>query len=180
LKGRMVVQIVTARSIGLVFIGGIVTTGLGFYFSQPSRLLKEEEKEKEIDDLLVPIDDSFYNEIYDDINENKVKVDEFPPDFRIVIHGGAGVVSKGIDSKPFFESLTRIMADAYKYAKVGKENVTGTIFEYTYVNIRTVLILGYDLLISKTFKLALDILSHAPGIYIYTYIYIYIHIYVYI
>jgi hypothetical protein len=137
----MVVQIVTARSIGLVFIGGIVTTGLGFYFSQPSRLLKEEEEEeekeeeKEIDDFLVPIDNSFYNEIYDDINENKVKVDEFPPDFRIVIHGGAGVVSKGIDSKPFFESLTRIMADAYKYAKVGKENVTGTIIEYTYVNV---------------------------------------------
>jgi hypothetical protein len=112
----------TARAIGLIFIGGIVTTGLSFYFSQPSRIFNEEEKEERLIDP--PVDNSFYTEIYDDINEDKV--DESPPDFRIIIHGGAGVVSKGIDSKPFFDSLTRIMADAYKYAKVGKENVTGT------------------------------------------------------
>lgn len=112
----------TARTIGLVFIGGIVTTGLFFYFSQHSCIFDEEEKEKRLIDPSV--DNSFYNEIYDDINEDKV--DESPPDFRIIIHGGAGVVSKGIDSKPFFDSLTRIMADAYKYAKVGMENVTGT------------------------------------------------------
>lgn len=117
---RMVVQIVTARAIGFIFIGGIVTTGLSFYLSKPSRVLDEEEDEPKI---MLPIDDSYYKEIYDDINEKEVT--EFPPDFRVIIHGGAGVVSKGIDSKPFFESLTRIMTDAYKYAKFGKDNVTG-------------------------------------------------------
>jgi isoaspartyl peptidase/L-asparaginase-like protein (Ntn-hydrolase superfamily) len=38
----------------------------------------------------------------------------------IDVAGGAGVVSKEIDSKPFFDALTRIMTDAYKFAKAGK------------------------------------------------------------
>lgn len=50
---------------------------------------------------------------------------DFPPDFRVIIHGGAGVVSKGIDSKPFFDSLSRIMTDAYKYAKKEGNTITG-------------------------------------------------------
>jgi beta-aspartyl-peptidase (threonine type) len=51
--------------------------------------------------------------------------------------GGAGVVSKGIDSKPFFDALTRIMTDAYKFAKAGqsmkgKHSITALdLVEYT-------------------------------------------------
>lgn len=51
--------------------------------------------------------------------------------------GGAGVVSKGIDSKPFFDALTRIMTDAYKFAKAGqsvkgKQSITALdLVEYT-------------------------------------------------
>jgi hypothetical protein len=45
--------------------------------------------------------------------------------------GGAGVVSKDIDGKPFIDSLTRVMAEAYSYAKKGskdsgKKVLTGT------------------------------------------------------
>ena len=47
------------------------------------------------------------------------------PSFHFVRLGGAGVVSKEIDPKPFYESLTRIMTNAYRFAKAGK-NITGT------------------------------------------------------
>lgn len=41
-------------------------------------------------------------------------------------------MSKGIDSKPFYDSLTKIMTEAYRFAKAGKNAsgkgaVTGTL-----------------------------------------------------
>lgn len=32
------------------------------------------------------------------------------------------MISKEIDSKPFFDSLTRIMTEAYRYAKEGRNS----------------------------------------------------------
>ena len=36
--------------------------------------------------------------------------------------GGAGVVSKDIDGKPFYDSLSKIMAEAYSFAKKGSKD----------------------------------------------------------
>ena len=47
------------------------------------------------------------------------------PSFHFNWLGGAGVVSKDIDPKPFYESLTSIMTNAYRFAKAGK-NISGT------------------------------------------------------
>lgn len=49
----------------------------------------------------------------------------------LLLTGGAGVVSKDIDGKPFIDSLTRVMAEAYSYAKKGSKDsgksvLTGT------------------------------------------------------
>ena len=114
-----------ARVFGLVIIGGVVTTGLSFLVLNPFlRYRKKDDGKNSVQNRHIrsPSD-------YDEINsreESKFEAaTDAPLDFRIVIHGGAGVVSKGIDSKPFFDSLTRIMADAYNHAKSSENTVTG-------------------------------------------------------
>jgi Asparaginase len=47
-----------------------------------------------------------------------------PVKFRFVIHGGAGVISESIDSKPFYNSLSRIVSETYKYASNGGSSIT--------------------------------------------------------
>jgi hypothetical protein len=54
----------------------------------------------------------------------------------VVLKGGAGVISKEIDSKPFFDSLTRIMTEAYRFAKEGgnasgNKTISGVEYEST-------------------------------------------------
>ena len=115
---------VAARVLGLVIVGGVLSTGLSFCFSSLSRKAKScEDHVGPYAARIIPVDGG-HNEIDEgDICEMR---NDIPPDFRVVIHGGAGVVSEGIDSKPFFNALTRIMADAYKFAKDGESNgVTG-------------------------------------------------------
>ena len=121
---RMFSDNVAARVLGLVIVGGVLSTGLSFCFSSLSR------KAKGGDNNVGSYSDQtiLVNGGHDGINGGDVGkiVNDIPPDFRVVIHGGAGVVSEGIDSKPFFNALTRIMADAYKFAKDGESNgVTG-------------------------------------------------------
>lgn len=119
---------VAVRVLGFAVIGGVITTGITFYLRKnrkdrnDSSSHRSARSQSDYDEI---------NQIEDNSPRNKQISDtenDFPPDFRVIIHGGAGVVSKGIDSKPFFDALTRIMADAYKFAKNGGDSVTGTIF----------------------------------------------------
>ena len=115
-------QFITVRLLGLVIVGGVLTTGLSFYLSR--------KKGKNGSSGGHRLSRAYSD--YDEINSReeassalREASSDSPLDFRVIIHGGAGVVSKGIDSKPFFDALTRIMADAYAFAKAGGESVSG-------------------------------------------------------
>lgn len=110
-------HVMAARVLGLVIVGGFISTGISLYLSSRSKKSK-----REIDDARSKFDDIVP---YDFDCVDVESANDFPPDFRMIIHGGAGVVSKGIDSKPFFDALTRIMGEAYKFAKDGDRTITG-------------------------------------------------------
>lgn len=106
----------TLRILIVLFIAGIMTTCLSLYLSTTSRKFVQEFSTK----YNSPMRLRHFTALKSSSNE--ISVDK--PDFMLVIHGGAGVVSKEIDSKPFYDALTRIMTEAYRFAKAGK-TVTG-------------------------------------------------------
>lgn len=119
--------VTAVRVLGLVVVGGVISTGLSLYLSFRFRSSKRGDESHDPS----PDQSLHNNHDHNEINRRDVceVMTDIPLDFRVVIHGGAGVVSKGIDSKPFFDALTRIMADAYKFAKDGeKTGVTGIKF----------------------------------------------------
>lgn len=54
----------------------------------------------------------------------------------LFLTGGAGVVSKDIDGKPFIDSLSRVMAEAYSYAKKGSKDSGKSVLTGTDVSTR--------------------------------------------
>jgi hypothetical protein len=60
----------------------------------------------------------------------------------LLLTGGAGVVSKDIDGKPFIDSLTRVMAEAYSYAKKGSKDSGKSVLTGTDVSTRNNLIIS--------------------------------------
>jgi hypothetical protein len=122
--GMLTGQVIAVRVLGLVVLGGVISAVVSLYISYKSL---EEKRDTDVEDSapMSVVPTGFYDFGSVDVLEEE-EVNDFPPDFRVIIHGGAGVVSKGIDSKPFFDALTRIMGQAYKYAKDGDRTVTGT------------------------------------------------------
>ena len=107
----------SGRVLGLSILSGIISTCISYYLLNATSKRRVETSD---DDHL---DTTSYG--FDSVDAMDDSLNDFPPDFRVIIHGGAGVVSKGIDSKPFFDALTRIMGEAYKFAKDGDKTVTG-------------------------------------------------------
>jgi hypothetical protein len=114
-------QVIVVRVFSVVFLAGLVSTGVGYLSINPfSRSNKDSDSEPCVEKGKEDDEEKQF-----DFKDNSLEVEnDFPPDFRVIIHGGAGVVSKGIDSKPFFDSLSRIMGAAYKYGKKGSDTVT--------------------------------------------------------
>ena len=118
-------HLTAGRALGLMALGGIISFGVTLYISSLTHKVKRVEDDFEDTESSFSqsgLTGKFGIDAQDGESEN-----DFPPDFRIIIHGGAGVVSKGIDSKPFFDSLTRIMGEAYKFAKDGDNTATGNV-----------------------------------------------------
>jgi hypothetical protein len=119
--GMFNVQWMSGRVLGLSILSGIISTCVSYYLiNAPSKRRVETSDD---DHQLSHRDTTSYD--FDSVDAMDDSLNDFPPDFRVIIHGGAGVVSKGIDSKPFFDALTRIMGEAYKFAKDGDKTVTG-------------------------------------------------------
>ena len=110
----------SGRMFGLVIVSGIISTCVSYYLITASskRRVETSDDDHQLSHRTTPYD-------FDSVEAADDSMNDFPPDFRVIIHGGAGVVSKGIDSKPFFDALTRIMGEAYKFAKDGDNTVTG-------------------------------------------------------
>ena len=119
--GMFNVQWMSGRVLGLSILSGIISTCVSYYLINASSKRRVETSDD--DHQLSHRDTTSYN--FDSVDAMDDLLNDFPPDFRVIIHGGAGVVSKGIDSKPFFDALTRIMGEAYKFAKDGDKTVTG-------------------------------------------------------
>ena len=109
---------VSGRLLGLAIASGIISTCLSYYWivTPSKRRVKTGDDDNQL---------SHRTNDFSSVHAMDDSLNDFPPDFRVIIHGGAGVVSKGIDSKPFFDALTRIMGEAYKFAKDGDNTVTG-------------------------------------------------------
>lgn len=118
-------HLTAGRALGLMVLGGIISTGVTLYISSLTRRAKRVAEN--LEDMESSFSQSGVTGKYGTDAQDGESENDFPPDFRIIIHGGAGVVSKGIDSKPFFDSLTRIMGEAYKFAKDGDNTATGNI-----------------------------------------------------
>lgn len=116
-------HVIAGRVLGFVVLGGVISAAVSLFISYKCL---EEKRDADCDDSapISVVPTGFYDFGSVDVLEEE-EVNDFPPDFRVIIHGGAGVVSKGIDSKPFFDALTRIMGQAYKYAKDGDRTATG-------------------------------------------------------
>lgn len=117
-------QVIAGRVLGCVVLGSFISAAISLYVSCKSAKGKGDASCDDFPPMSVVPTRFPYDFGSVDVLEEE-EDNDFPPDFRVIIHGGAGVVSKGIDSKPFFDALTRIMGQAYKYAKDGDRTVTG-------------------------------------------------------
>ena len=121
--GMFNVHVMSGRMLGCVIVSGIISTCVSYYLITASskRRVEISDDDHQLSHRMGNTDP--YD--FDSVEAMDDSLNDFPPDFRVIIHGGAGVVSKGIDSKPFFDALTRIMGEAYKFAKDGDNTVTG-------------------------------------------------------